>query len=99
MRNTSTLYIEKNSLCYTYHSRLIPEAVAEASQIFLRDAHVLRFMRNTAEVTGGKPIAVTAVYLSCKCYESFSHLLRHPWEKERGAILLLCPDTTRDALL
>jgi hypothetical protein len=26
---------------YVYHSRLIPEAVAEASQIFLRDAHVL----------------------------------------------------------
>jgi hypothetical protein len=25
----------------TYHSRLIPEGVAEASQIFLRDAHVL----------------------------------------------------------
>jgi hypothetical protein len=26
---------------YTYHSRLIPEGVAEASQMLLRDAHVL----------------------------------------------------------
>jgi hypothetical protein len=26
---------------HTYHSRFIPEGVAEASQIFLRDAHVL----------------------------------------------------------
>jgi hypothetical protein len=26
---------------YTYHSRFIPEGVAEESQIFLQDAHVL----------------------------------------------------------
>jgi hypothetical protein len=26
---------------YTYHSRVIPQGVAEASQIFLRDAYVL----------------------------------------------------------
>jgi hypothetical protein len=26
---------------HTYHSRFIPEGVAEASQTFLRDAHVL----------------------------------------------------------
>jgi hypothetical protein len=26
---------------HTYHSRFIPEGVAEASQIFLRDAHVV----------------------------------------------------------
>jgi hypothetical protein len=46
---------------YTYHSRFIPEEVAEASQIFLRDTHVLPklvSLRNTADVTGGKPIAV-----------------------------------------
>jgi hypothetical protein len=28
-------------LIHTYHSRFIPEGVAEASQILLRDAHVL----------------------------------------------------------
>jgi hypothetical protein len=37
------------------------EGIAEASQIFLRDPQVLPnyfAMRNTADVTGGKPIAV-----------------------------------------
>jgi hypothetical protein len=45
---------------HTYHSRFIPKGVAEVSQIFLREAHVLPklAMRNTADVTGGKPIAV-----------------------------------------
>jgi hypothetical protein len=45
---------------HTYHSRFIPEGVAEASQIFLLDAHVLpKFLAfNTTDVTGGKPIAV-----------------------------------------
>jgi hypothetical protein len=49
------------SLIFTYihHSRFIPEGVAEVSQIFLRDTHVLsKLLRNTADVTGGKPIAV-----------------------------------------
>jgi hypothetical protein len=43
---------------HTY-SRFIPEGVAEASQIFLLDAHVLPHsaMSNTADVTG-QPIAV-----------------------------------------
>jgi hypothetical protein len=43
----------------SYHSRFIPEGVAETSQIH-RDAHILPedlAMRNTADVTGGKPIA------------------------------------------
>jgi hypothetical protein len=48
---------------HTYHSRFIPEGVAEVSQIFFRDTHVLPklvryLMRNTAGVRGGKPIAV-----------------------------------------
>jgi hypothetical protein len=45
---------------YVHHSRFIPEGVAEASQIFLGD-HVYQnylAMSNTADVTGGKPIAV-----------------------------------------
>jgi hypothetical protein len=49
-------------LLHTYHSRYIPEGVAGASQIFLRDAQVLPKLilaiSNTADVTGGKPIAV-----------------------------------------
>jgi hypothetical protein len=53
--NTTYIYI------HTYHSRFIPEGVAEASQIFLQAAHVLQnylAMSNTADVTSGKPIAV-----------------------------------------
>jgi hypothetical protein len=49
------------------HPRLIPERVAEASQIFFRDAHVLQnylAMRNTADLTGGKPISVWLQYIS-----------------------------------
>jgi hypothetical protein len=51
---------------HTYHSRFIPEGVAEASQIFLRDAHVLTklALSNTVDVTGGKPIAVWSQSIS-----------------------------------
>jgi hypothetical protein len=51
----------------TYHSRFIPERVAEASQIFLRYTHVLpKLLSNedTADVTGGKPIAVWSQSIS-----------------------------------
>jgi hypothetical protein len=47
-------------------------------------------MRNTADVTG-KPIAVLSQPISGVSAISFSRLLRHPWKKERGAILLFCP--------
>jgi hypothetical protein len=45
---------------------LIPDEVAEVSQMFLRDTHVLPklAMKNTADVTGGKPIAVLLKSLS-----------------------------------
>jgi hypothetical protein len=48
---------------HTYHLRFIPEGVVKASQIFLRDAHVLPklAMKNTAVVTGGKPIAIKSL--------------------------------------
>jgi hypothetical protein len=45
----------------TYHSRFIPEGLAKASQILLRDTHILPKLlatKNTAGVTGGKPIAM-----------------------------------------
>jgi hypothetical protein len=48
-------------IIHTYHSRFIPEGVAEVYQIFLRDTHVLPKLvsyENTADVTDGKPIAV-----------------------------------------
>jgi hypothetical protein len=33
-----------------------------------------------------------AVYLWCECSWSFNRLLRHPWKKERGAVLFFCPE-------
>jgi hypothetical protein len=40
-------------------------------------------------VTGGKPIAV--LLQSISGVSANNRLLRHPWRKERGAILLFCP--------
>jgi hypothetical protein len=44
-------YQVETYLCYihTYHSRFIPKGVAEASQIFLRDTHVLPKLFNYEE--------------------------------------------------
>jgi hypothetical protein len=50
--------LERAITKHIYHSRLIAEGAAEASQIFLRDAHVLPKWQLAADVTGGKPIAV-----------------------------------------
>jgi hypothetical protein len=52
---------------HTYHPRFIPEGVAETSQRFLRDTHFHQnclAMRNLADVTGGKPIAVQSQSIS-----------------------------------
>jgi hypothetical protein len=44
---------------HTYHTRFIPEGVAEASQILLLTFYQNYLaMSNTADVTGGKPIAI-----------------------------------------
>jgi hypothetical protein len=49
-------------------------------------------MKNTADVTGGKPITVLLQSISgVSAMNSFYPLLRHPWKKERGAILLFRP--------
>jgi hypothetical protein len=45
-------------------------------------------------VTGSKPIAALLQSISGVSAINpflFSRLLRHPWKKERGAILLFCP--------
>jgi hypothetical protein len=48
-------------------------------------------MRNTADVTSGKPIAVWSQSISAISAINLSRLLRHPWKKGRSAILLFCP--------
>jgi hypothetical protein len=52
--------LEHNSYIHTYHSRFISVGVAEASQIFVRDTFYQNYlaMRNAADMTGGKLIAV-----------------------------------------
>jgi hypothetical protein len=52
--NCSTIKSLAKAGVHTYHSRFIPEGVAEASQIFLRDSHVLPKLFSyeyTAEMT------------------------------------------------
>jgi hypothetical protein len=46
-------------------------------------------MRNTADVTGGKPIAILSQFILF--VSNFIRLLRHPWKKRIGAILLFYP--------
>jgi hypothetical protein len=41
INNKKTVLISTEIYIHTYHSRFIPERVAEVSQIFLRDTHVL----------------------------------------------------------
>jgi hypothetical protein len=78
----------KLTLTTTYRSRFIPEGIAEASQIFLRDVLPKLFSYEyTADVTGGKPIAVwsqsiSGVHPLVALYTSM---------QEKGAILLFCP--------
>jgi hypothetical protein len=50
-------YLTKRNSLHTYHSRFIPEGVAEASQASTFFQNYLA-MSNTADITGGKPIAV-----------------------------------------
>jgi hypothetical protein len=53
---------------HTYNSRFIPEGVVETYQIFLRVATFYQ-MKNTADFTGGKPIAIHLRY------ENVNHLV------------------------
>jgi hypothetical protein len=83
---------------HTYHSRLI--RTAEASQTLLRDTHVLPkslAMRNTADVTGGKPIAV--LLQSISGISTINPLVAfydiHEGKRE-VLFFYYVPDTTRD---
>jgi hypothetical protein len=77
------MYVMCVSVIGMYHSHLIPEGVAEASQIFLRVAHVLPKLFSHARV----------FLLSISGVNAINHVvaLRHPCKKKRGAILLFCP--------
>jgi hypothetical protein len=84
---------------HTYHSRFIPEGVAEVSQIFLRDTHVLPKLVSYKEhyytdVTGGKTIAV--LLQSISAVSAINPLVAfydiHGGKREAPlSILLFCP--------
>jgi hypothetical protein len=63
---------------YTYRSRFTPEGVAEASQIFLRDAHVLpkslsyeEYYTRTTSISGVSAINPLVAFYDM--YECFCH--------------------------
>jgi hypothetical protein len=62
------MYVILLYVTHTYHSCFIPEEVAEASQVFLRDTSMFYknyvTMSNIADVTVGKPIAVWSQSIS-----------------------------------
>jgi hypothetical protein len=84
-----------------YNSRFTPEGVAEVSQIFLRDTHVLPKLvsyEDTADVTGSKPIPVLLQprYLRCKCYYFLVAFYDIHGRKREMLIFYFVPDTTRN---
>jgi hypothetical protein len=76
---------------HTYHSRFILEA--EASQIFLQDAHVLPKLASNEEYCRRdrwQPYRrLIAVFSGVSAVNPLVAFYEHPWKKERGAILLL----------
>jgi hypothetical protein len=90
----------KFPICYinTFHSRFIPEGAAEASQIFFYySLQNYLAMRDTADVTGGKPIAVWSQSIlgvsAINPLDAFYDIHRR-----KGEVLFFyfVPDTTRD---
>jgi hypothetical protein len=91
-REFTLLMLERINKIHTYHSRFIPEGVADVSQIFLRDTHVSpKLVTYEEHCRRDKPIAVLLQSISGVSAINPSRLLRHPWRKKRGAILLFCP--------
>jgi hypothetical protein len=86
---------------HTYHSRFIPKGVAEVFQIFFRDTHVLPMlaMRNTADVTGGKPIAVSLQSISgVSAINPLVAFYDIHGGKREVLFFYFVPDTTRDSV-
>jgi hypothetical protein len=95
-------WIKQFHFIHTYHSRLIPEGVAEASQKFLRDTHALPkwlSMRDTAGMTGGKPIAVWLQSILDR--DAVNPLVVfYDLHRRKREVLFFCsvPDTTQDSI-
>jgi hypothetical protein len=84
---------------HTYHSRLIPKGVAEESQILETPTSYQNdlSMRDTSDVTGGKPIAVLLKSISVG--DAVNPLVAfYDIHGRKREVLFFCsvPDTTRD---
>jgi hypothetical protein len=90
----------KNTYIHTYHSHFIPEGVAEVSQIFLKYTHVLPKLVNheeTADVTGGKPIAILLQSISgVSAINPLVAFFDIHGGKRELLFFYFGPDTTRD---
>jgi hypothetical protein len=89
----------KSKYIHTYHSRFIPEGVADVSQIFLRDTHDLPKIVSYEEqdVTGGMPIAVLLQSMSgaSAINPLVAFYVIHGGKRE-VLFFYFVPDTTRD---
>jgi hypothetical protein len=83
---------------HTYHSRFIPEGVAEVSQIFPRDTHVLpKFVSYEEHLRGGKPIAVLLQSISSVSAINPLVAFYDIYEGKREVLFFyFVPTTTRD---
>jgi hypothetical protein len=88
-------HVDIKELFYIYHARVIPEGVAGVAYYSETATFYQNYLAltNTADVTGGKPIAVRSQPISdlSAVNPLVALVLRHPWKKRRGAILFLCP--------
>jgi hypothetical protein len=94
------ILINIHTYIHTYHSRFIPEGVAEVSQIFLRDTHVLTKLVTYEEHCrrdSGKPIVV--LLQSISSVSAINPLVAfydiHGGKRE-VLFFYFVPDTTRD---
>jgi hypothetical protein len=85
---------------HTNHLRFFPEGVAEASQIFLWDAHVLpKLLSHAADVTGGKPIPTWSQFISSLNAIAINPLVAFydiHGRKREVIFFYLVPESTRD---
>jgi hypothetical protein len=100
-RICNTIFEKSKSLqsesIYTYHSRFIPDGVAEESQIFPKFYQNYLAMINFADVTGDKPIAVWSQYISCvNNINPLGAFYDIPERKREALLFYFDPDTTWD---
>jgi hypothetical protein len=88
------------NLVHTYHSHFIPEGVAEAFQIFFRNAHVLPKLISYEEYCRsdrGKPIAVLPQFiLGVSAINNLVAFYDIHGRKRELLFFYFVPDTTRD---